>query len=188
MHHGTHPLRKAKRRTLVAVLVLALLLPILPSVPRVAADGVEAPRIVRQPSDGTYSEQATARFYVRASSPDDGYLTYAWYISGPYNAPIPADRTGDLTGVKIEGAESSVLTTLTPAVTGTLYYYYWVEIQNHSGGETSTSLRSRAALAKIVDKALQPQLMNGDFETDAATSFPGTKLNKGIHNSNTTAA
>jgi hypothetical protein len=122
------------------------------------------PVISRQPAGATYSENATARFYVNAYSIDGGYLTYQWYRSQSFNAPQSDVNLIKPGATALPEGLAATLTTTTPAVSGTEYYYYWVEITNTKDGE-STVEESVVAQAKIVDRSLQSQLMNGDFET-----------------------
>ena len=126
-----------------------------------------APQISKQPANATFARSATARFYVSASSPDGGYLTYQWYRSGPFSSQYTNPNSSDKTTItthntKIaEAQKSATLTTTTPSTDG--YCYYWVEITNHKEGESDASIASNIVCAKIVDKALPDSLMNGDF-------------------------
>ncbi|MDR2671682.1 MAG: hypothetical protein LBC26_08195, partial [Oscillospiraceae bacterium] len=147
-----------------------------------------APQFTRHPSDSTYAKGANARFYVRAASTDGGYLTYQWYRSQPYTEPLAAtgsalseeqkqaikNEDSNPTALSdAEGAATSVLTTVTPDVTGVTYYYYWVEVTNHKDmngdedaddpGET-VARDSAFALTKVVDRTLFTSVQHGDFE------------------------
>ena len=146
-----------------------------------------APQISKQPANATFARSATARFYVSASSPDGGYLTYQWYRSGPFSSQYTNPNSSDKTTItthntKIaEAQKSATLTTTTPSTDG--YCYYWVEITNHKEGESDASIASNIVCAKIVDKALPDSLMNGDFERwrmpggkkTTGTGFPSTE-------------
>ncbi|MDR2356653.1 MAG: hypothetical protein LBD92_01005, partial [Oscillospiraceae bacterium] len=168
----TRPASRARRglarRALSGVLALVfsfalspVLEPALPPPVRAAAEsGAAAPTIIRQPSDGTFAKGAVLRLYVTALSATDSPLTYTWSAKGPsgeQDVPIPAADNG-----------KAVLTTTAPSEAGV--YAYQVTV-TESGAAPAVS---REASIKIVDKALQPQLMNGDFGTDADKSFPGT--------------
>ncbi|MDR1135088.1 MAG: hypothetical protein LBL49_02765, partial [Clostridiales Family XIII bacterium] len=72
--------------------ILTLAFSVLPEA--VFAEGAKLPVVLRQPADATYAENATARFYVSASSPEGGYLTYQWYRSEAFPAPV-SDPNGD---------------------------------------------------------------------------------------------
>ncbi|MDR2420528.1 MAG: hypothetical protein LBD49_00290, partial [Oscillospiraceae bacterium] len=176
-YQAVTPARRFRKRALSALLAAAMLLsfsPIFPPPIRAAADVGAAPTIIRQPSDGTFAKGAVLRLYVTALSATDSPLTYTWSAKGPGGSAVVAIPAAD--------NGKAVLTTTAPSAAGV--YTYQVTVAESDAAEAV----SREAIIEVVDKALQPQLMNGDFETDATTSFPGTKLNKGIHNSNTTAA
>jgi hypothetical protein len=142
--------------------VLAGILLILPLTSLYAAP--EKPVISRQPAGATYSKNATARFYVNAYSIDGGYLEYQWYRSQLFSAPesdINVIKTG---ATPLSGGIAATLITTAPTVTGTQYCYYWVKITNNKDGD-SDFIESAFALTRIVDRTLEPQLMNGDFES-----------------------
>ncbi|MDR1292548.1 MAG: Ig-like domain repeat protein [Clostridiales Family XIII bacterium] len=157
-----------------------------------SGDVVAAPQFTRHPADSTYSEGAAARFYVRAASTDGGYLTYAWHRSAAYDAPVAnASATGAAQdGVKATGADEtigtdSVLDVTTPTVSATTYYYYWVTVTNHrdidgdgnvDDDRETTSRDSAFALTKVVNRALEPKIMNGDFQTFNG-AWPWTRSN-----------
>ncbi|MDR1192761.1 MAG: hypothetical protein LBK98_01115, partial [Peptococcaceae bacterium] len=186
--------RGFSRRALSAALAALMILTLLPAAaPQavVAADALE-PSILRQPADATYAENATARFYVAASSPEGGYLTYQWYRSGPFasevadpngagqNAIVNATTVGSAPDVG-DSATSAVLTTTTPAPAdaGSHWYYYWAEITNHVTDESNNvsnqkKITTRIAAAKIVDRTLKDRVMNGDFQAYTSTI---TRLN-----------
>ncbi|MDR1330416.1 MAG: hypothetical protein LBK23_12530, partial [Oscillospiraceae bacterium] len=175
-------LRRALSLALAAALALGLLpaLPpgILPEIipPTVAlAEGAAAPSILRQPADATYAENATARFYVSASSPEGGYLTYQWYRSGPFTEKVndPSRTDGTAINDPDSTGTSAVLTTKTdaPADAGTHYYYYWAEITNNAEGKEPTTTTTRIAEAKIVDRTLKDRVMYGDFQAYSNNSY-----------------
>jgi hypothetical protein len=121
------------------------------------------PVISRQPAGATYAKNATARFYVNAYSVDGGYLEYQWYRSQPFSAPqsdVNIIKTG---ATPLLGGVAATLITITPTVTGTQYYYYWVKITNNKNGESDFT-ESSLSQAKIIDKMLPVELKNGDFE------------------------
>ncbi|MDR1571369.1 MAG: hypothetical protein LBS32_02480, partial [Clostridiales Family XIII bacterium] len=171
----------ASRRLLSFALSLAIVFCLIPAAgPPSLAEGAQAPVISTDPTaESTYAQNAAARFYVRASSPDKdeegtGWLSYQWYASAPFDSKQEnrdavlgtALANGDTIG---NSAMSSALTVTTPAIagTGTRYVYYWAEITNHFGDDANTNtnmIKSAVAEAKIVDRTLEPQLMNGDFE------------------------
>jgi hypothetical protein len=167
------------------VMVLSLLTPMGPVF---AADGgglgamatgqpAASPSFTYSPSDSTYSEQATGRFYVRADSIDDGYLSYEWHRSAAYDAP--QDKTASAAAIKATAQEfttdnadaslkadgtKSVLDFTTSSVDATAYYYYWATVTNHvdsnGDGDTNDSgetnyLDSGLAEAKVVDRAMK---------------------------------
>ncbi|MDR3037584.1 MAG: InlB B-repeat-containing protein, partial [Coriobacteriales bacterium] len=170
-----------------AVLGLVLAATMLSVLPRWTSytddDAAVLPSITRQPSAATYAKGTQVAFYVNASSVDGGYLSYQWYQSILYTSPQPTNPDGTLTSaaqatIKASGTaintaagKQAVLTTTAPATAG--YYYYWVEITNNldangngttaDPGETATR-ESAYVRAKVVDRTLEPQLMNGDFE------------------------
>jgi hypothetical protein len=112
---------RALKRILSLVLVLAISLTLTPALPESVMAAAE-PVIMRHPSDAVYSKSAVARFYVSASSVDSGYLTYQWYRSGPYPAPVTSPNPLTLGGTPIGSGTKAVLTVTTPDVTGTVYY------------------------------------------------------------------
>ncbi|MDR2587714.1 MAG: hypothetical protein LBC23_05595, partial [Coriobacteriales bacterium] len=140
-----------------------------------------APTFTHHPADSTYSKGANARFYVRASSGDGGYLSYRWYRSRAYDNPVanastPGAAQDGIKAIKIAepNGTSSVLTTTTPNdIAKTTYYYYWVEVTNHKDtnndgdttdvGETNV-LDSALAQVKVVNRTLFPAIQHGDFE------------------------
>ncbi|MDR1029048.1 MAG: hypothetical protein LBL63_06480, partial [Clostridiales Family XIII bacterium] len=148
----------------------------------------QPPTFTHNPADSTYSEEADARFYVRADSGDGGYLTYEWHRSKAYDEP--QDKNVNAEDIKNDGASTfdpgsddaslkadgtkSVLDFKTPVVDETTYYYYWVTVTNHidSNGDGDTldnnetnSMDSGVAEAKVVDRKLSTELQNGDFAT-----------------------
>jgi hypothetical protein len=144
-----------------------------------------APDINLPPADSTYAESAEMRFYVNAASPDGGYLTYQWYRSAEQatafgdnltDANKTALRSEKVDIADIDGGKSATATPTSPTVSGTKYYYYWVEITNNKDingdgdttdtGEQATT-ESRFAKAKIVDRTLPVALVNGDFASTA---------------------
>jgi uncharacterized repeat protein (TIGR01451 family) len=125
------------------------------------AQNAQKPVIARQPASATYAENATARFYVNAYSTDGGYLTYQWYRSQPFAAP-QTNEAVIKAGATPEGTAATLITT-TPAVTGTEYYYYWVEITNTKDGLSAVEV-SIVAQAKIVDRTLEDHIINGNME------------------------
>ncbi|MDR2814975.1 MAG: MBG domain-containing protein, partial [Prevotellaceae bacterium] len=144
--------------------------------------------VERHPTDATFSKNATARFYVNAYSLNDGLLEYQWYRSQLFDTIMPKnDPAVKASPTPLSEGIYATLTTTTPSgFSGTKYCYYWVEITNHKEGNR-TVLESEVAMAKIVDKTLAPQLMNGDFQDVATTScFPGTKVIPPNNNSTTT--
>ncbi|MDR1293078.1 MAG: hypothetical protein LBJ91_06780, partial [Clostridiales Family XIII bacterium] len=178
---------------------------VLPSLPTPAAGETGAaakpPTFTHDPDDSVYSESADARFYVRADSIDNGYLTYEWRRSKAYSEPqnkmtsaaaIKADAgasafdpSNDEAGLKADGTKS-VLDVKTPEVNGMAYYYYWVRVTNHvdSNGDGDTDdddetnwLDSGLAEAKVVDRTLEDHIINGDFSTivDKGLDTPGIR-------------
>ncbi|MDR2672597.1 MAG: Ig-like domain repeat protein [Coriobacteriales bacterium] len=148
-----------------------------------------APQFTHNPADSVYSEAASGRFYVRASSIDGGYLSYQWYRSQAYDAPQNKTQNADAikaTGtaftadnpdpiLKADGTKSTLDFT-TPTVEATTYYYYWTTVTNHvdsNGNDTTTDpgetnyLDSGIAEVKVVNKTLSPSLVLGDFESFA---------------------
>jgi hypothetical protein len=176
------PPRRILSVALAAVMVLALF-PVMSPREAVFAEDASAPSILRQPADATYAENATARFYVSASSPDNGYLTYQWYVYKSNTGKMPDPNVNDYDDIiasstKIENSESignsatsAVLTTLTPTSTetGTHWYYYWAEVTNNfideDNTKTTKDITTRIAEAKIVDRTLEDHITNGDFST-----------------------
>ncbi|MDR1042487.1 MAG: Ig-like domain repeat protein [Clostridiales Family XIII bacterium] len=164
----------------------------------------EAPVFTQQPADSTYAKAATARFYVRAASPDSGYLTYQWYRSAAYDAEAYAALTGGgaLTEEQIDSIKTggepynsgapgnmdadgtqSVLTCETPSEDGVNYYFYWVTVTNNKdidgdGNTTNPGERmsadSELAAAKVVDRTLPDHITNGDFSTVYAPNDQST--------------
>jgi uncharacterized repeat protein (TIGR02543 family) len=150
----------------------------------------EAPSISKHPVlSSTYSLLAPMRMYLNASSPDSGYLTYQWYQSPKYTTAFPTESNGSLPAATVAtikaasgtigGADGATLDITSPNAAG--FYYYYAKVTNHKdlngdgdsldAGETTT-IDSAVALAKVVDRSLEPKLMNGDFQTyDNATWF-----------------
>ncbi|MDR1571677.1 MAG: hypothetical protein LBS32_04050, partial [Clostridiales Family XIII bacterium] len=165
----------ASRRLLSFALTLTLVFCLVPAAgPPSLADGAQAPVISTEPTEeSTYAQNAAARFYVRASSPDKnaagtGWLTYQWYASAVFDSKQDRDAVAGTPLANVDtignSAMSSALTITTPAIAlpGTHYVYYWVEITNHFYGATGM-IKSTVAEAKIVDRALKPEIQNGDF-------------------------
>jgi hypothetical protein len=121
--------RRILSAALAAVMVLTLTPVTSPQGAVFAEDPASAapPSILRQPADATYAENATARFYVSASSPEGGLLTYQWYRSGPFATKYTnpnGDDSAAITGAgtviaNSDSATITVLTTKTSAVNGT---------------------------------------------------------------------
>jgi hypothetical protein len=143
----------------------------------------DEPQVAKFPENATFAENATARFYVNAFSTDNGYLTYQWFRSKEFSTPIKqtgaggtysdADKTAIKNGgVKLPEGDKATLTTITPAVTGTKYYYYWVEITNNKGNEKASI--EVFAMAKVVDRTLPDHITNGDFSTVYAPNGQNT--------------
>jgi hypothetical protein len=134
-------------------------------------DPAREPLISLNPADATYAKSATLRAHVNAMSPDGGYLTYKWYISGKYNNPLDgenADHTlsdSQKTAIKTGAAEiadqtSAILTATTPSEAG--YYYYWAVITNNKdanddgliSGDDETALHETSfATIKIIGRS-----------------------------------
>ncbi|MDR1065133.1 MAG: hypothetical protein LBL25_02060, partial [Oscillospiraceae bacterium] len=153
-------LRRALSLALAAALTLGLAPAFTPgsqppgilSAPAALAAGAAVPRIQLQPADSTYALGAQARFYVRAMSPDGGYLSYQWYMS----------YKEDDGGTEIPGATSSVLATDAPNAPGT--YYYWAEITNTLSEGATATVTSAKAITKVVNRTLPTHVINGDME------------------------
>jgi uncharacterized repeat protein (TIGR02543 family) len=141
-----------------------LLLPALALAPLCAAN---PPQVVRQPTGGTFAKQATVRFYVSAASTDGGYLTYRWYRSQKFSAPLssPLSEAEKATVVSSKSAVAdgagATLTATTPDASG--YYYYWAEITNTKNGKTE-AIESAIVQAKVVDRTMFTSVQHGDFE------------------------
>ncbi|MDR2109416.1 MAG: hypothetical protein LBP28_08190, partial [Coriobacteriales bacterium] len=183
------------RKTLRAALAALLAFTLLPTASLTAIAGEMGtlavgdavalpPQFTLDLSDATYSSEAATRFYVRAESTDGGYLTYQWHRSGGYDAPQAgagdggaadaAIKTNPINFAQGEGGTSSVLSAAAPAVEQTTYFYYWVTVTNHrdanGNGTTdelgeSTAKDSALACVKVVNRTLEPKLMNGDFQS-----------------------
>jgi uncharacterized repeat protein (TIGR02543 family) len=125
----------------------------------------EPPQITKQPVGGTSAKQASVRFYLSAASTDGGYLTYQWYRSGKFNAPVGnPNGVGKITilaNSPTPTGTSATLTTTAPATAG--YYYYWVVITNHKDGETAAT-ESAIVEMEVVNKLLPSHIVLGDFE------------------------
>jgi hypothetical protein len=143
----------------------------------VKVHAADQPTITMQPENATFTKGTTdakGRFYVNASSTDGGYLTYQWYCVGPVASPYPnpngTNRLTILGSTKTTITDGSVtnatLTFTTPDASG--YYYYWAEITNHKNG-TTESIESGIAEAKVVNRTLQAQIVNGGFEEHSGT-------------------
>ncbi|MDR0425345.1 MAG: hypothetical protein LBH39_07870, partial [Clostridiales Family XIII bacterium] len=159
-------------------LFLIFLLPAAGPRGAVWAEEASAPFIMQQPADAVYAENAAARFYVAASSPEGGYLTYQWYRSGPFTEKIDDPDGSGLTRIMSAGTavdlpegQGAILATKTdaPEEPGAHYYYYWAEITNHvaqdDGGGATETIETRIAEAKVVDRQLPDHITNGDFST-----------------------
>jgi hypothetical protein len=172
---------------LLSLLLAFTLLPVLPAAPAQADDlPAEAPQIPLPPADSTYASNADARFYVRATSVDGGYLSYTWHRSTGY--PAPQDKNAHADAIMATGEEfdpasgelslkadgsRSILTVKTPTVEGTAYYYYWVTVTNHKDtngdgdtldpGETNER-NTGLAEVKVVARTLFDSVRNGDFQ------------------------
>jgi gliding motility-associated-like protein len=133
-----------------------------------SAAGLQAaikPIITKNPDNSTFAENVQGRFYVNASSPDGGYLTYQWYRSALFSGQQYNPDVIKSGATALPEGKASILTTTTPDVTATAYYcYYWVEVTNHSAGEEA-SAESSIAEAKIANRTLPDHITNSDFST-----------------------
>jgi hypothetical protein len=125
---------------------------------------------------------ATARFSVNAYSVNGGYLEYQWYRSKAFAAPVSSSGVyteAEINAIKsgatpLSGGVAATLITVTPKVTGTQYYYYWVKISNSSSGE-SNFVESVPAQAKIIGRTLPDHIVNGDMEYWRSTPVANPK-------------
>jgi hypothetical protein len=134
----------------------------------------EKPVISRQPAGATYSERATARFYVNAYSIDGGYLTYQWYRSQLFGAAQTDPAVIKNGAVALPEGRGATIITATPEVSGTQYCYYWVKITNIKAGE-SVSVESAVAQTKIADRKMPDHIINGDMEYWRSTPVANPK-------------
>ncbi|MDR0906498.1 MAG: S-layer homology domain-containing protein [Oscillospiraceae bacterium] len=165
-------MKKTLNRIISALLTTAMVFTLLPvfSITAKAVAGT-APNIYDNPRDATYSSAADARFSITAQSNDGGSLTYAWYRSHEYSAPVDgANGTGkdNIVNNQKEGGllgTKSVLLTTTPANTSgaNKYYYYWCEVTNHKTGFEAATRVSSLALIKVVSRTLEDHLINGEM-------------------------
>jgi uncharacterized repeat protein (TIGR02543 family) len=131
------------------------------------------PVITRPPAGATYSAGAKARFYVNASSTDGGYLTYQWYRSQEFSAPQTNETDKKAGAIALGDSATLITTTPIPTVPGTKYFYYWVEITNNKADGDTKTIESTIVQAKIVDRTLHTELMEGNFEiTSNGASTP----------------
>ncbi|MDR1799749.1 MAG: hypothetical protein LBR19_07720, partial [Bifidobacteriaceae bacterium] len=121
--------------------------------PQADPAAVDAVQFTKHPvEDSVYAKSATLRLSVQADSTDGSALTYQWKWSANQ------DKSGATKVTGLDGSDArAVLTATAPATPGT--YYYWVEIT--AGTATVTS---NLATVVVVDRTLETQLMNGDFQ------------------------
>jgi hypothetical protein len=175
-------------------------------------DPAAAPAVTKQPVlKSTYAKDADMRLYISAQSVDGGYLTYQWHMSGRYAAPFSTNADGtlpDTAKADIRNGDGIDITAgITPgAVQGETkatfsgtsantegYYYYWCEITNNadtdgdgvvSGTDESTTIDSAFAMVHVVNRTLETELKNGDFQTFDYPTWLGAGGNTPPSNNN----
>ena len=124
------------------------------------------PNIEKHPiALSTNARNAALMLYTQALPADDGPLEYQWYTSNvTTNYPLPLTSEA-IAAIKagaqiISGQTHYNLDATTPDAAGT--YYYWCRVINTKG----TRPFAETSLTKVVviDKTLNPQLMNGGFQ------------------------
>jgi hypothetical protein len=114
---------------------------------------VDIIHISRQPvANSVFAKGQVMRLAIQAEATDGSVLSYRWKYSPNSNLSAAADADGSG-----DADTRPVLTATAPASPGT--YYYWVEVSR--GDET---VSSDAVEVVVVDRDLQTQLMNGDFQ------------------------
>jgi hypothetical protein len=142
------PLVKKSISCLLALAMLAAMVPALsPPLTAYAEEVTSTILITKQPADGVFAQSAPLRLYVQADSNTGGFLSYQWY-----QGEDPTDAT------LITGQTSATLSATTPATAGTYYYYCQVSMAG------AASVDTRVAAVKVVDRTLETQLMNGDYQ------------------------
>ncbi|MDR1768241.1 MAG: InlB B-repeat-containing protein [Propionibacteriaceae bacterium] len=148
------------RVPVVAGLVLALAFGLLGWVKApTAAWASELPvHFAKQPvEEATYSRGATMRMVVQAESTNGGYLTYQWM-----RGTKASMSDGVPVGEALNGSDKkAVLVATSLNAPGT--YFYWVTVTNHLGDD-ATDVNSSLSTITVVDRQLEPKLMNGDFQ------------------------